>query len=135
MDRSKVMSRVRSKNTKPELLVRHLLFSHGYRYRIHCKDLPGCPDIIFSARKKVIFVNGCFWHGHDCKRGARIPKTNMEYWLKKIQGNVKRDKINIKDLENLGWSVCRVWECELKDFEKVRVRLISFLGDMRFNAN
>lgn len=92
MERSEIMRRVRSTNTTPELIIRRLVHSLGFRYRLHKKDLPGKPDLVFSGKRKVIFVHGCFWHGHKCKRGNRPPKDNREYWEKKINANMKRDK-------------------------------------------
>ena len=107
------MSHIRSKNSKPEELVRKYLFSKGFRYRKNVKTLPGCPDIVLPKYKTVIFVNGCFWHKHDCPRFV-WPSTNEEYWRPKIMGNVERDKRNLVELQQLGWTVLTVWECELK---------------------
>ena len=111
--RSMNMSHIRSKNSKPEELVRKYLFSKGFRYRKNVKTLPGCPDIVLPKCKTVIFVNGCFWHKHDCPRFV-WPSTNEEYWRPKIMGNVERDKRNFAELQQLGWTVLTVWECELK---------------------
>ena len=111
--RSMNMSHIRSKNSKPEELVRKYLFSKGFRYRKNVKTLPGCPDIVLPRYKTVIFVNGCFWHKHDCPRFV-WPSTNEEYWRPKIMGNVERDKRNFAELQQLGWTVLTVWECELK---------------------
>lgn len=111
--RSMNMSHIRSKNSKPEELVRKYLFSKGFRYRKNVKTLPGCPDIVLPKYKTVIFVNGCFWHKHDCPRFV-WPSTNEEYWRPKIMGNVERDKRNLVELQQLGWTVLTVWECELK---------------------
>lgn len=111
--RSMNMSHIRSKNSKPEELVRKYLFSKGFRYRKNVKTLPGCPDIVLPKYKTVIFVNGCFWHKHDCPRFV-WPSTNEEYWHPKIMGNVERDKRNLAELQQLGWTVLTVWECELK---------------------
>ena len=107
------MRAVRSKDTTPELAVRSLLHSLGYRYRLHRRDLPGCPDIVLPKYRTVIFVHGCFWHGHSCKRGARRPHTNAEYWHHKIKRNGERDKANQKMLRCVGWNVLVVWECEI----------------------
>lgn len=112
--RSATMRAVRSRDTKPEMLVRCAAHALGYRFRLHRKDLPGSPDLVFPSRKKVIFVHGCFWHGHDCARGARQPKTNAEYWTAKIARNVARDERARAELAVLGWDVLTVWECELK---------------------
>ena len=111
--RSMNMPHIRSKNSKPEELVRKYLFSKGFRYRKNVKTLPGCPDIVLPKYKTVIFVNGCFWHKHDCPRFV-WPSTNEEYWRPKIMGNVERDKRNLAELQQLGWTVLTVWECELK---------------------
>ena len=112
-DRRKNMSHIRSKNSKPEELVRKYLFAHGFRYRKNVAKLPGKPDIVLPKYCTVIFVNGCFWHKHDCPRFV-WPASNTEYWTKKILGNVERDLANHKLLEDAGWKVLTVWECELK---------------------
>ena len=127
--RSRVMRAVKGKDTGPEMSVRRMLHKLGYRYRLHRKDLPGKPDLVFPGRRAVVFVHGCFWHGHDCKRGARTPKTNTEYWTAKIHRNVERDAQAIKDLETAGWRVIVVWECELRDPDKLQHRLVAFLND------
>ena len=126
--RSWNMSRIRSKNTNPEKVVRALLHSQGYRFRLHRKDLPGKPDIVLKKYNTVILVNGCFWHQHkSCKR-ANIPKSNKEYWIPKIERNKKRDKRNIKEIKNLGWRVMVVWECEVKkNPHKIVNKVIKFL--------
>ena len=112
--RRKCMSHIRSKDTRPEILVRRFLFSNGFRFRLHRKDLPGKPDIVLPKYKTAIFINGCFWHGHpDCKY-ATIPETNREFWLSKISGNVERDKITYSRLAELGWKVIEIWQCQLK---------------------
>ncbi|SDF29173.1 T/G mismatch-specific endonuclease [Epilithonimonas hungarica] len=108
------MSRIRGKDTKPELLVRKFLFANGLRYRLHDKKLPGKPDIILPRFKTVIFVNGCFWHGHENCKYFVIPKTRTEFWTDKIEGNKKRDEKNITQLKNDGWNVIIVYECQLK---------------------
>jgi DNA mismatch endonuclease (patch repair protein) len=128
--RSEVMSCVKSKDTGPEMRVRQFLHSHGFRYRLHVKDLPGKPDIVLPKYRKVLFVNGCFWHGHEgpnCKL-ARIPKSNVKFWKSKIQKNHERDSVNTKKLEKLGWKVLVVWECQinkqyLRELPKVIVGL------------
>lgn len=127
-ERSRVMRAVKGKNTKPELIVRRLTHALGYRYRLHRKDLPGSPDLVFVSRKKVIFVHGCFWHGHDCKRGSRQPKTNAGYWRDKIARNVARDASNQQALDAQGWQALVLWECDLKDREALAERLRDFLG-------
>lgn len=115
--RSMNMSHIRSKNTKPEEKVRKFLFAEGFRYRKNVRTLPGCPDIVLPKYKTVIFVNGCFWHKHNCPRFV-WPSTNQEYWIPKITANVERDKRNYQILNDLGWKVLIVWECELKSKEK-----------------
>ena len=111
--RSWNMSHIRSKDSKPETLVRKYLFSKGFRYRKNVKKLPGCPDIVMPKYQTVIFVNGCFWHKHDCPRFV-WPSSNIEYWRPKILGNVERDKKNYLELQSLGWNVLIIWECEKK---------------------
>jgi DNA mismatch endonuclease (patch repair protein) len=113
--RNWVMSRVRSKGTRPEMVVRKMVFSMGYRYRLHRKDLPGTPDLVLPGRRSIILVNGCFWHSHDCKLGQRLPKSNIEYWVDKKMKNCKRDILSMKSLNNLGWRVMVIWECEIKN--------------------
>jgi DNA mismatch endonuclease (patch repair protein) len=127
-DRSRVMAAVKSENTKPELAVRRLVHSLGYRFRLHRKGLPGTPDIVFPARRAVIFVHGCYWHGHDCKRGARMPKTNIDYWRTKIDRNAARDAASVAAIEADGWRVLIIWECEIKDTGLLARRLVDFLG-------
>lgn len=112
--RRRTMQAVKSKDTKPEWTVRRLLHGAGYRYRLHGKDLPGKPDLIFPARWKVVFVHGCFWHGHDCARGDRQPKTNAAYWLAKIARNKARDAQHLAALRADGWKAHVVWECEIR---------------------
>ncbi|MBK3518578.1 very short patch repair endonuclease [Carboxylicivirga marina] len=108
------MSRIRGKDTKPELLVRRFLFANGFRYRLHVKELPGKPDIVLPKYKTVVFVHGCFWHGHKGCKYFTIPKTRTEWWLTKIKGNSRRDKLAEIDLNVLGWKVIVIWECKLK---------------------
>lgn len=123
--RSMNMSRIRSTNSKSEEIVRKYLFSKGFRYRKNVKKLPGCPDIVLPKYKTVIFVNGCFWHKHDCPRFV-WPSSNQEYWKPKILRNVERDKNNCGELSSMGWNVITIWECELKkkDFEGTMERVI-----------
>jgi DNA mismatch endonuclease (patch repair protein) len=125
--RSSVMRRVKGKGTAPELTVRRLLTRMGLRYRLHRKDLPGVPDIVMPGRKLAIFVHGCFWHGHDCPRGARVPKQNRDYWLAKVGRNRARDIAHRAALEGAGWRVLTLWECALKDEAAVRETLRPFL--------
>jgi len=126
--RSAVMRAVKSKDTKPEMSVRALTHRLGFRFRLHRKNLPGCPDLVFVTRRKAIFVNGCFWHGHDCKRGARPPKTNAPYWRAKIATNRIRDARARTELAAAGWEAMTVWECETRDQNALRTRLLGFLG-------
>ena len=126
--RSAVMRRVKGRNTAPEMTVRRALTKLGARYRLHRKDLPGNPDVVLPGRKLAIFVHGCFWHGHDCARGARVPKQNREYWVAKVGRNVARDGRSREALAALGWRVETVWECELKDAEGLEARLRTLLG-------
>ena len=126
--RSAVMRRVKGRDTKPELVLRKLLTRLGYRYRLQRKDLPGSPDLSMAGRKAAVFVHGCFWHGHDCKRGARAPKANADYWAAKIARNRARDAKAEADLAGMGWRPIIVWECELKDLAALEARLKTALG-------
>jgi DNA mismatch endonuclease (patch repair protein) len=121
--RSAVMARVKDRDTAPEWVVRRLLWSLGARYRLHARGLPGKPDIVMAGRRLVVFVHGCFWHGHDCARGARVPKANRDYWLAKVARNRARDIDSRERLEAAGWRVEAVWECELKDRTALAARL------------
>ena len=129
--RAENMRRIKSKNTKPETVVRSLVHRLGYRYRLHRLDLPGKPDLVFSPRRKIIFVHGCFWHGHedpDCADGRRQPKSNLDYWLPKLARNKERDHVQAAEIETLGWAVMIVWECETRDWPGLTARLRAFLG-------
>ncbi|MEL6792714.1 MAG: very short patch repair endonuclease [Pseudomonadota bacterium] len=129
MDRSAIMARVRRRDTKPELLVRKTLRDSGFTgYRLDRGDLPGRPDIAFIGRRRAIFVHGCFWHGHDCKRGARQPKTNVDYWRAKIDRNRARDAAALDALAARGWRALVIWECELKRGD-LADRLAAFLTE------
>jgi len=128
------MRAVKARDTKPELMVRRILHKMGYRYRLHRSDLPGKPDIVFGPRRKVIFVHGCFWHGHRCKRGARMPATNVKYWKTKIAYNVERYSRQLDKLAAKGWSALTLWECELKHEEQIKKRLVSFLSEVADNT-
>lgn len=130
MDRSAVMRAVKSKDTTPELVMRRLVHGMGYRYRLHVKELPGKPDLVFPRRRKVILVNGCFWHGHSCKRGARQPKANAEYWRLKVQRNRDRDRQTEKALREAGWDVLTIWECQTaaSQRDELRSAIVQFLG-------
>ena len=113
--RSAVMSRVRSKDSRPEMFVRRLVFALGYRYRLHVSGIPGRPDLVFRGRRKVIFVHGCFWHRHASCALARLPKSRLEFWLPKLDANRRRDRKNVRSLRRKGWSVLTIWECDLGD--------------------
>ena len=112
--RRRIMQSVKTKNTGPEMTVRRMLHSNGYRYRLHRKDLSGCPDIVLPSRNKAIFVHGCFWHGHGCPKG-KLPKSKLNYWLPKIEQNQVRDARNIAELRDIGWQVLVIWQCEIAD--------------------
>jgi DNA mismatch endonuclease (patch repair protein) len=135
--RSAMMSRIRGKDTAPELTVRRMLFALGYRYRLHVRSLPGRPDLVFPARRKVIFVHGCFWHGHSCL-GGKLPGTRTRFWAEKIDGNKRRDRRNRAALQRLGWESLVVWECSLrrvKSLEPVNARMVRFLdGRLRWKC-
>ncbi|WP_034642348.1 very short patch repair endonuclease [Desulfovibrio inopinatus] len=129
--RSKIMRNIKGKNTSIEIKLRKLIYSLGYRYRLHYASLPGKPDIVFPGRKKVIFIHGCFWHQHTwCKRGSK-PKSNLEYWLPKLKKNVERDKKKQEEIMALGWNPLIVWECELKakNREALIEKITSFLEE------
>ena len=129
-ERSERMRRIRAKDSKAELVVRSLVHRLGYRFRLHRKNLPGTPDIVFPSRKSAIFVHGCFWHRHpdpDCKL-ARLPKTRLEFWKPKLEGNRKRDLKNQEKLGDLDWDVLEIWECEIRDTELIKEKLVKFLG-------
>ncbi|ODT58591.1 MAG: very short patch repair endonuclease [Phenylobacterium sp. SCN 69-14] len=127
--RSAVMRRVKGRDTSPELKVRRALTALGARYRLNRKDLPGSPDIVMAGRRLAIFVHGCFWHGHDCARGSRVPKANREYWTAKVAGNVARDARAAADLAAAGWRVETIWECDLKDAAALTARLQGLLAN------
>ncbi len=126
--RSYCMSRIRGRNTKPELIVRSIAHNLGYRYQLHYEGLPGKPDLVFSAKKKVIFVHGCFWHRHNCKKGKSTPATNTKFWVTKLNRNKERDKEDRKLLRKLGWKVLVVWECQTKNPNRLFVKLNKFLA-------
>lgn len=124
--RSEVMRRIRGKDTKPEMLLRSALHRAGFRFRLHRRSLPGAPDIVFPGRRKAIFVHGCFWHSHRCKR-ARKPASNRDYWIPKLAENKKRDARNRRRLTALGWSSLVVWECQLRTMDRVMAKVEKFL--------
>lgn len=126
--RSANMSRIRSKDTKPELLVRRVLHRLGYRYRLHRRDLPGAPDLVFASRRKAIFIHGCFWHQHKGCIDGRLPQSRLDYWLPKLERNVERDRENTVKLRISGWKILKLWECDILSGNKLEQRLIQFLG-------
>jgi DNA mismatch endonuclease (patch repair protein) len=126
--RSEVMASIKGKDTKPELIVRRLLHSLGYRYRLHAKSLPSKPDIYFAGRRKAILVHGCFWHGHQGCSRATLPKSNADFWKQKIGRNVERDAAGVVGLKKLGVKSLVIWQCETKDRELLQKRLVKFLG-------
>lgn len=128
--RHRCMSRVRSRNTKPEIMVRQFLFSHGFRFRINRKDLPGKPDIVLSKYKTIVFINGCFWHGHEKCKCATIPETNRNFWQNKISRNIERDKQTREKLVADGWNVIDIWQCQLKNKDK-EVTLNNLISILR----
>jgi len=128
--RSALMSRIGGKNTAPELIVRRMLHRLGYRFRLHRRDLPGTPDIVFPSRRKVVFVNGCFWHAHGCKIG-RPPRSRLDFWEPKLERNRKKDSRDSRALRKLGWSVLTVWQCQTKLQNGLEERLVDFLGQSK----
>ncbi len=127
-ERSERMSRIRSKDTKPEMVVRRALHALGYRYRLHRRNLPGAPDIVFPSRRKVIFVHGCFWHGHEGCKVANVPKSRQQYWLEKFARNKVWDHANLEALRQAGWDALVIWECETKAPERIATKAESFLS-------
>lgn len=125
--RSEIMSKVRAKDTGPEMIVRRLVFGMGFRYRLHRRDLPGTPDIVLQRRRKIIDVRGCFWHGHEGCRYGRLPKSREDFWKAKINRNRERDRDNLRLLENAGWRILVVWQCQLKELEVLKKRLYEFI--------
>jgi len=126
--RSEIMSRIKNRDTAPEIKVRSIIHRMGYRFRLHRKDLPGNPDIVFPKHKKIIFVNGCFWHGHkNCIRSKR-PSSNKNFWDQKIDKNITRDKNIRKALNKSGWKVLVIWQCEINDINKLEVKIANFMA-------
>jgi DNA mismatch endonuclease (patch repair protein) len=125
--RSRNMSAIRNRNTRPELIVRSMVHRMGYRFRLHRRDLPGHPDLVFPARRKIIFVHGCFWHLHTCRYGKVVPATNDSFWAVKRAGNRTRDRRNLRSLRKAGWDVAVVWECQTREPERLAGQLRRFL--------
>ena len=125
--RSERMRRIRSRDTAPERTVRGMICKIGVRYRLHAKGLPGCPDLVFHSRQRAIFINGCFWHFHRKCRAGRLPASRIDYWKPKLERNRARDECNIRRLRRDGWKVLTIWECQIKDIDRLRKRLLSFL--------
>lgn len=121
------MSHNKGKDTRPELVVRKIICSLGYRYRLHKKDLPGRPDIVFVSRKKVIFINGCFWHRHSCKKGQSMSETREKFWQEKFRRTIERDKGNKAELKKQGWRILVIWECQIKVPERIANKIRKFL--------
>lgn len=134
--RSRCMAAIRGRDTKPEMVVRRLVHSLGYRYRLHVRRLPGTPDLVFPGRRKVIFVHGCFWHRHDCPYGRPVPKTRAKFWRDKLAGNVARDVRHRQGLQDLGWDVLTVWECNVRkgDIDRLAREISAFLEGERGEA-
>ena len=131
--RRRIMQAVRNKDTRPEWTIRRLLYDLGYRYRLHRRDLPGKPDLVFPGRKKAVFVHGCFWHAHGCRYG-HPPKSRLDYWLPKLEQNKKRDAVKRAQLEALNWQVLTVWQCEIKNLDVLTARLCAFLEGSADNS-
>ena len=132
--RTELMRRIRGADTKPELFVRRALHSRGYRFRTHVRELPGCPDLVLARRRAVIFVHGCFWHRHGCRK-TYVPKSRQEFWESKFAGNVKRDMRDQKQLVEAGWRILVVWECEIESDETTIDRIVTFLGPRRMTRH
>ncbi len=128
--RSEIMSHISSKETRPEIIVRKFLFANGFRFRKNVNKLPGKPDIVLPKYKTIIFIHGCFWHGHTCKRGL-LPTTNVEFWKYKIDGNIERDKQNVVALEKRGWLIIVVWQCEIRNIKLQKDRLAKLLLEIK----
>lgn len=126
--RSYCMSRIRKTDTTPELAVRRIVHGLRYRFRLYRRNLPGCPDIVLPRHKKVIFIHGCWWHRHNCRLGCRTPKSRLNYWLPKLQGNKKRHKQNLRRLRSQGWKALTVWECQTRNLQKLTKKLQRFLS-------
>jgi DNA mismatch endonuclease (patch repair protein) len=129
--RRRLMQSIRKADTRPEMTVRRIVFRLGYRYRLHDKRLPGTPDLVFAGRRQVVFVHGCWWHRHSCRLGTKEPKSNTEYWVPKLARNVARDAAQLLALQEMGWEVLVIWECETSNEAAVAGRLAAFLGATR----
>ncbi|MDY7011182.1 MAG: very short patch repair endonuclease [Planctomycetota bacterium] len=127
--RRRNMSAIRGRDTKPEMIVRRLIHGMGYRYRLHVRNLPGCPDIVFTSRRKVIFVHGCFWHRHNCRLGDPVPQTRAAFWKAKLDENKRRDEKHRRQLRRMGWNVLIIWECQIspKKMDRLTALLARFL--------
>ena len=123
------MAAVRSKDTKPEMMIRRLVYSMGYRYKLHSDALPGKPDLVFSSKKKVVFVHGCFWHGHNGCNKAQLPKSRTDFWQDIIENNVRRDKRVKRALNRKGWRYLIIWQCQINNLEKVKAKIYTFLNN------
>lgn len=134
-ERSERMSRVRNKDSIPEMKLRRLVHGLGYRYRLHVGKLPGKPDLVFPGRRSVIFMHGCFWHRHPGCKLARLPKSKLDFWVEKLEANKQRDITHQKQLRELGWRVLVIWECEMADLETVSLRVKEFLDTEQVNSN
>jgi DNA mismatch endonuclease (patch repair protein) len=126
-ERSRIMAAVKGKDTKPEMVVRRLVWQLGYRYRLNVRRLPGCPDLVFSSQRKAIFVHGCFWHRHSCADGRSMPASRVNYWRQKFKRNLARDAKCRRELARMGWRVLTIWECQTRKPDSVESRLIAFL--------
>ncbi len=129
------MALVKNKNTKPEMLVRSMVYGLGYRYRLHGNKLPGKPDLVFKSKKKVIFIHGCYWHRHENCKLARLPKSRLDFWLPKLESNKLRDQKNQKLLHDMGWSFLVIWECEIGNQDKMKEKITNFLSPMCEETN
>jgi DNA mismatch endonuclease (patch repair protein) len=129
-ERSRLMARVHASNTTPELAVRSMVHHMGFRFRLNVPQLPGRPDLVFPSLRKIVFIHGCFWHGHTCRAGQNRPASNKDYWTAKLERNMSRDRLNVRRLRQAGWSVMTIWECQLRDAERIRAKLLRFLASV-----
>lgn len=134
-ERSERMSRIRGKDSAPEMKLRRLVHGMGFRYRLHVKELPGKPDLVFPSKHAVIFMHGCFWHRHEGCKLARLPKSKLDFWKTKLEANKERDLLHQRQLQNLGWRVLVVWECEMSDMDHVSAIVRGFLCEIRRQKN